>query len=109
MQRGRGRRGARQDGREEDARGRRHRPAGHGQEPGAARYRDAWDWISVSDRPVQVHVDASRSRAAFQGHMPERTDDPTAHDGYVVYAVCRVGQEGDPQDPGRKARRQEGQ
>jgi len=40
-----------------------------------------------------VHVDASRSRAAFQEHMPERTDDPTTHDGYVVYAVSKVGQE----------------
>ena len=40
-----------------------------------------------------MHVDASRSRAAFQEHMPERTDDPTLHDGYVVYVVCRAGRE----------------
>ena len=67
---------------------------------GAPRYRDAWDWISVSDRSVQARVDASRSRAAFQKHMPERTDDPTTHDGYVMYAVSKVDQE----DRNRKIR-----
>ena len=68
-------------------------PPGTGKNRERLEYRDAWDWISVSDKSVVVHVDASRSRAAFEEHMPERIDGPTTHDGYGVYGVCVRSQE----------------
>ena len=68
-------------------------PPGTGKNRERLEYRDAWDWISVTDRSVVVHVDASRSRAAFEEHMPERIDAATTHDGYGVYGVCVRGQE----------------
>ena len=68
-------------------------PPGTGKNRERLEYRDAWDWIFVSDRSVIVAVDASHSRAAFQEHLPERIEAPTSHDGYGVYCVCEVSQE----------------